>query len=120
MKSEPDKKHFIPIIDCPDCGARDTPLSTKGPFVPGKKSPLYGKKDEEGNPIEIWISFCPCCDRVPYDESEIKGYASKAEIEEMGYREAKGLSLLKIRAGERLSPYVGRAVRGIKGLFRRD
>jgi len=72
MKAKPDKQHHIPIIDCLGCGKKNMPLSTKGPFI------------KKGFP-EIWISYCPNCERVPFDESEIKGYVSVAELEAMGW-----------------------------------
>jgi len=80
MKTQPDDEHFIPIMDCLECGEKDVPLSTVGPWVHPDRF------DEEGKPIEIWISSCPKCDRVPLDESEIKGYVSMEELEEMGWK----------------------------------
>lgn len=65
-------RKVIPIIDCPGCGEKDIPLSTKGPFK------------KKGYP-DIYVSFCPNCDRVPIDESEIKRYVSIKELKEMGY-----------------------------------
>jgi len=72
VKEKPDRTHYIPMMDCPGCGEKDTPLSFKGPFV------------KKGSP-EIWVSFCPKCERVPLDESEIKGYVSEEELQRMGW-----------------------------------
>lgn len=75
MKKQPDKKHNIPIWDCPHCGEKDCPISTKGPWT----NPLLPKGRE------IYISYCSNCEMVPYDESQIKGYISIKELEAMGF-----------------------------------
>lgn len=86
MRKEKSKKHFIPIIDCLGCGHKDVPLSTIGPFIP--RDDKLQEIQEAGRALEIWISYCPVCDRVPLDESEIKGYVSLRELKQMGWREA--------------------------------
>ena len=71
--------HFIPVWDCPNCGVKNQPLTTKGPWV----HPL--NPDEE-----IYISFCPNCEIVPEDESRLKGYASFRWLRERGYKRVRG------------------------------
>lgn len=72
MKKKPDEEHFIPIIDCPHCKAKRQPLSTLGPWMKGS--------------IEVFVSFCPACNKVPADESCIKGYVSIKELAKMGWK----------------------------------
>ena len=74
MRKKYSKDYFIPVMDC-SCGKKDVILSTKGPWC------KEGLED-------VNISFCPYCDRVPYDESEIKGYISIKELEAMGYTQS--------------------------------
>lgn len=69
-----DEEHWIPIIDCP-CGQKNTPVSMYGPLV----------KTIMGDEVEIVIWACPICDRVPEDDSEIKGYVSEADLLDAGY-----------------------------------
>jgi len=76
LKKKPDDTHFIPIWDCPNCGAENTPLSSEGPWV------------KEGFP-EIWIFYCPVCKAVPIEEEQIKGYASPEHLEQMGWKRIK-------------------------------
>ena len=52
---------------------------------------------------QIYISYCPYCDRVPYDESEIKGYASCEDLEKWGWRSIKGFQLLVFNIKERIN-----------------
>ena len=70
--------HSIPIWDCPNCGKKDQPLSTKGPYV----NPRFPGK-------EIYVSSCPECDIVLEDESQIKGYASHRWMKEHGWKTEK-------------------------------
>ena len=42
-------------------------------------------KDEEGNPVEICICYCPGCDLVPEDETWIKGYYSEQDLLNKGW-----------------------------------
>lgn len=73
MKDKPDEEHFIPLIDCPECGAKDQPASHSGPWVKGKKE------------VHIWS--CPNCDAVLNLENDLKpkGWISIRELEAMGW-----------------------------------
>ena len=71
MKAKPDKEHFIPLVICGKCG-EETPLSYQCTMR------------KKGYPdIPIWST--PCCDIIPLDESEIKGYLSIQDLKDMGY-----------------------------------
>ncbi len=70
-----DKEHFIAIAICGEC-KQETPLTHRACLV------KEGYED-----INIWST--PCCDIVPYDENDIKGYVSIDELKEMGYEEVK-------------------------------
>jgi len=76
MQKTQDKKHPVPVIDCPSCGKKNSPLTTVGPFI------------KKGKP-DIYVSGCSNCDRVPLGESEIKGYISIEELEAMGWSKEK-------------------------------
>ena len=78
MRKEPDDEHYVPAWDCPRCGEKDTPLTSSGPWV---------KRNEDGSVDEIYVWSCPNCDLAALDESQIKGYASLAELEAMGWRQ---------------------------------
>ena len=74
MQPQPDDTYFVPIIDCP-CGQRG-PASTAGPYCKD------GCED-------IYISYCPACERAVLDEDEIVGYVSIEELKAMGWDEAE-------------------------------
>lgn len=80
MRTIPDDEHYVPIWDCPGCGEKDTPLTSSGPWV---------KTLPDGTEDEIYIWSCPECGLVALDESQIKGYASLAELEAMGWQQGE-------------------------------
>lgn len=63
---------IVPIVDCPNCGAKDTPLSFKAQMVKGEKV------------IEIWE--CPECGTVPNfgSDLEVKRWVDIQELKEAG------------------------------------
>ena len=71
MKDKPDKKHYIPMVICSGCG-EETPLTYVSSWSKDKVT------------IHIWAT--PCCDLVPLEEKDIKGYISVADLEAMGYK----------------------------------
>ena len=70
MQKEKDELHTIPVIDCPECKAKDIVLHAIGPF----------EDVDNGETKRIW--HCPNCGYVPSPE-EIKGYASLEDAESM-------------------------------------
>lgn len=73
-------RKFIPVIDCPICGAKDAPLSFEAEF----------QHKEKGRPsIIIWS--CSNCGKVPNvaGDMKIKRYISINDSELMGYTKEK-------------------------------
>ena len=76
MQDKQDEEHFIPVVICRKCGV-ETPLTHRAHLT------KEGHED-----IDLWST--PCCDILPIEESEIKGYVSIADLKAMGYEEIKG------------------------------
>jgi len=77
--TQEDKKNrkCIPVVDCPNCGAIDVPLS------------FHGRYRKEGLPI-ITVWSCTKCGTVPNldEDLKVKRYISANDLEKMGFSRA--------------------------------
>ncbi len=65
-KAQPDGEYEVPIYDCPNCGAQNTPFHFNGPHL------IDGKV--------LLNFFCPNCSWVPHGEPA-KCYMRQADVD---------------------------------------